>query len=420
MRLIWLSEGPETRTGFGNVTRYVCNGLSHVGFEVHILAWESYWRTVMWRRCYVHSARYPGLGSTVLPFYLASIQPNFMITFGDPWWFKAIVRQNINEQMRAISCKWIMYYPLDGALPNGLLPQDWTETMKIPDLAVACSDYGAEVSRRCGIDAKQIPHGVDTSLFKPPESKELAKEKMGYQRKFVVLSDSRNQPRKLLPRLLAAFAKFAKGKNDVVLHLHTDPDDPLAKLIGLDLRKFIRDLDIDGKVVFTKGYTYDKGIALEKLAEIYKSADVHVLSSAGEGFGLPTLQASASGVVPFAPDFSANRELIKGHGELIRVERFVEGTFGFLRALMDVDDCARRLTTYYENPSLLREVGEQARAFALEYDWSKIVEQWAKFLAETDAKNQLMPDKAMPEIVGRRTDLLLPQRKPVLFRHSFQ
>jgi hypothetical protein len=70
-----------------------------------------------------------------------------------------------------------------------------------------------------------IPHGVSTNIFIPPTDKEAAKDYHGYGSKFVILSDARNQPRKMLPRLLEIFAEFSRTRPDTILHLHCDPAD---------------------------------------------------------------------------------------------------------------------------------------------------------------------------------------------------
>ena len=118
----------------------------------------------------------------------------------------------------------------------------------------------------------------------------------------MVLSDSRNQPRKLLPRLLDVFARFAEGRPDALLHLHTDPDDEFARspTYSYDVLADVRQLGLERQVRFSPGFSMRAGggLTLEALAAYYRAADVHLSASSGEGFGLPTLQAAAAGAVP--------------------------------------------------------------------------------------------------------------------------
>jgi hypothetical protein len=73
---------------------------------------------------------------------------------------------------------------------------------------------------------------------------------------------------------------------------------------------------------------------------LYQAADVHLLVSGGEGFGLSMLQAEVTAVMPFAPNYSANSELIADHGELIKVQTFMRDRFGIRRAIVDIDDAS--------------------------------------------------------------------------------
>ena len=182
--------------------------------------------------------------------------------------------------------------------------------MKSIDLPIAMSRYAYDVTQTNGIQPAYIPIGIDTKVFQPPTDKGLAKQGLGYKDKFVILSDARNQLHSLLPRTLEIFRRFAADKDDVILHLHCDPDDLVARSSEYyyDLRSDIAFLNLTEKVCLTKNMPILKGPPLEQLAHIYQAADVHLLTSWGEGFGLSTLQAAAAGVVPLASDYTASQE----------------------------------------------------------------------------------------------------------------
>jgi hypothetical protein len=242
------------------------------------------------------------------------------------------------------------------------------------------SRYGQRIVRHCGIDCDYIPHGVDLEVFSPPGDREVAKEAVGAGGHFLVLSDSRNQPRKLLPRLLDVFARFAVGRPDVLLHLHTDPDDEFANSAqySYDVRADVAQLGIEGQVRFTEGFRMGPraGLPIEELARHYQAADIHVLVSSGEGFGLPTLQAAAAGAVPMATDYSASAELVEGHGEALPVGAWMQSQFGIRRALVDVDAAVDRLVRLYGDRRHLQERSDRSRSFALAYGWENVVDAW--------------------------------------------
>jgi hypothetical protein len=277
---------------------------------------------------------------------------------------------------------WILYYPIDADMGENCLPSSWIPILKTIDLPIAMSRYGYDVTQANGLEPAYIPLGVDTKVFQPPADKELAKHALGYEGKFVVLSDTRNTPRKLLPRTLEIFQRFAVDKDDVILHLHSDPDDPWAHSLeySYDLRSDIAFLNLTEKVFLTKDMSISTGLSLAQLAQFYQAADVHLLASSGEGFGLPTLQAAATGVVPLASDYTASRELVLGHGEAIKVRHFLRDQFDLRRALIDIDDAVSKLEKLYQDRQLLASKAQKSREFALSYDWKGIVAQWELLL----------------------------------------
>ena len=293
--ILWISDSPDTPSGFGNVTRFVCEGLAKRGHRVSILGWQTQ-STQDWRGCTVYPSA-GRLGSEALYPLLVRHRPQIVVALADVWWLPYFNAPHIRRQMEMTETPWALYFPIDGALADETLPQSWVELLREVDIPIAMSRYGQRIAGNCGIRADYIPHGVDLDIFAPPVDREIAKRVIGAEGKFVVLADCRNQPRKMLPRLLDIFARFAHGKDDVLLHLHTDPDDDHAGTLGYsyDLRADLRHLGLTDKVRFTPGMVMRNGggVPITDLARYYQAADVHVLASSGEGFGLPTLQAAA-------------------------------------------------------------------------------------------------------------------------------
>jgi glycosyltransferase involved in cell wall biosynthesis len=390
MRLLWISDSPDTPSGFGNVTRFVCEGLVRRGHQVSILGWQTK-QEHSWNGCRVYPSA-GALGNMSLFPFLVRQRPEVVIALGDVWWLPYFNSPHVRRQMELSDTPWALYFPIDGDTSERRLPPSWIELLREVDLPIAMSRYGRDVVKDCGIACHYIPHGVDLDLFSPPASREDAKARVGYDGKFVVLSDSRNQPRKMLPRLLDVFARFAKARPDALLHLHTDPEDEFTRsgLYSYDVRADLRHLGIESQVCFTPGMTmkHNGGVPLETLASFYQAADIHLLASTGEGFGLPTLQAAAAGAVPMAGCYSASKELVEGHGESIEIAEWIDNEFGIRRGLIDIDDAVKKLATFYDNRSLLSQRSAQARQFALEYGWNKIIDQWDALLRSVAARTR--------------------------------
>lgn len=387
MRLIWVSDSPTTPSGFGAVTRAVCGRLAARGHDVEILGWQNRWTTTEWHGIPVRPVRWNEFGADVLLSYALRFRPDFIVTLGDPWWLSFMADPPLQRHLDTSGARWALYYPVDGATPEGTLPPSWAQVLEAADVPIAMSRYGVRVSRASGIRAEYIPHGCDLDVFAPAEDKPSAKARLGYDGAFVILSDARNQPRKMLPRLLDIVAAFARDKDDVVLHVHADPDDDAATsdLYNYRLRADLRAAGLSDVARFSRDFrmTSDGGLPVEKLAEIYQAADVHLLTSWGEGFGLPNLQAAAAGVVPLAVAYAASEELVRGHGFALPVESSVIDEFGLRRCLLAREPAVAALETLHRDREQLAARAAQSRAFALAYGWDLITDRWEDVLRRT-------------------------------------
>jgi len=109
-----------------------------------------------------------------------------------------------------LDVKWIMAAPQDGEPP---MPQ-WKSIYDVADQVVAFAKYGKDIFKNYyNMDVPYIYHAIDTDLFTPDKKPEPLQDK------FVIGNFNRNQPRKQPVRCIQAFAKFAKDKPDVLLHM---------------------------------------------------------------------------------------------------------------------------------------------------------------------------------------------------------
>ena len=249
---------------------------------------------------------------------------------------------------------------------------------------MACSKYGHSVMSGAlpGKKIAVIPLGVDGDVFRPLPDRVEVKRRLipGGEDAFVVGCVARNQPRKQIPTLIKAFARFAHNKGDVFLWLHMAPQD-----VGWSLEELLDLHGLSGRSGFTSGLTPAIGLPDERLNEVYNAFDVMALPTAGEGFGLPLLESMAAGVPVLATDCSACAELVSGRGELIRVREFVTGEANIERAIADEGHLAELLERLYRDRELRAEYGRRGREFAETMTWDRCAELWAELLEEVVA-----------------------------------
>ena len=220
---------------------------------------------------------------------------------------------------------------------------------------IAVTRTEAEQYQSLGVSADKIeivPHGVDLAEFDDlTEKGEFKKKyKLGDDQK-VVLYLGRIHKMKGLHLLAGAFADLCRLRTDVRLVI-TGPDDGYLS----SLKKLVAELEIGDRVVFT-GPLYGR----EKL-KAYIDADVYVLPSSYEIFGITILEAWACGKPVIVTDRCGLADVVKGRaGLVVRYDKVQ------LRDALSemLDDAPMRL-----------EFGRQGRKLVEEYyNWPNIALQ---------------------------------------------
>lgn len=185
---------------------------------------------------------------------------------------------------------------------------------------VAVSKHGLAMMRAAGLrDALYVPHGIDTGFWSPGYQP-AARDLLGLDRDmFIAGMNAANfgqPPRKAFAEQFAAWGRFhAKHPNSVLL-AHTVPDHPE----GMPLRPILAQLGIpDDAVRFGKSMFQTE----VQLRSWYRSLDVLMSATYGEGFGVPIAEAISCGVPVIGTDCTAIPENIPpGGGWLVKGQRF--------------------------------------------------------------------------------------------------
>lgn len=278
--------------------------------------------------------------------------------------------------MNFAPAKTAFYFPSDG---GGNLPMGCDQVLRHVDLPIAMAKFGQQQCKEVhNLDTEYIPHGVWTKQFKP-YSKKLREQKRaewGLSNKFVIGVVARNQGRKMLDRTIKAFAEFAKDKPDVILLMHSDPED---KAQVFDIRYLIERYKIANKILFT-GTKYFKGFTYEQMVDVYNVMDVFFLSTSGEGFGIPTVEAMSCGIPVVATDYTTTQELIVENGLCglpVKVAAEITGSWAVERAVMDIEAGVKALNELYDEPQLRKQFGKVGREKAIKYyDWQIVIDRF--------------------------------------------
>jgi glycosyltransferase involved in cell wall biosynthesis len=159
-----------------------------------------------------------------------------------------------------------------------------------------------------------VPNAVDLSRFAPgPKSADM-EERWGLRGKLVLLTLGRleaTERAKGFDQMLAILPRLAEERPEVVYVIAGEGTDRPR------LEDEVRRRGLTGRVVFTGE------IPEERKADLYRTADLYVMPSRLEGFGLVYLEALASGrpVVGSAIDGSREALLDGKLGELVDPDR---------------------------------------------------------------------------------------------------
>jgi glycosyltransferase involved in cell wall biosynthesis len=286
---------------------------------------------------------------------------------------------------RLRACGWlgpiVGYFPVYGPV----LSQLEVRALRVMDVRVALSRYGAHVVKDHGFPCIAVHLGVDARRFRPAPgpARQRIRESLGWDGRFVVAYVARNRWNKQQPKLLhAARILIDRGVRDVLVYLHCVPYlghphwVPGTGYVEQehDLMGLRTDLGLAGVLCFPEDLRdQTEGIPEDRLVRLLQGSDCVAHVAHGEGFGLPLVEGLACGLpVVFTADGRVMSEIVARagmavvpQGELIDS---VGNRFGEVTALQWADAILsmRRLLS---DDSSRRVFRRRARRRALGFTW---------------------------------------------------
>jgi len=356
--------GDFVPTGFGRICRAIGLHLQHAGHEIMGACLQ-----------------YDGLLPLGLPFHVAALngrdhgaaltgiwaayQPDLVLGVQD---FPYHVMMRHATGIDWSTTAQVVITPVDGAP----IYSDWIATAKTFDSLMTISEFGQRVFREQGCTAWLCPPGVDTNEFYRLDDTRRAelREKLDIPpNAFVVGVMAMNQGRKDFPSMVAGFKRAFSDVSQAYLYLDCERTSPA----GWDIPKQL--VAVEGLEAARVRYRDDAlraGIA--SLNERYNLLDVHMVLAHREGFGLPHIEAMATGVPTVAIDYCSGHEIIGDdeRGALIKARPGTLGTWGGARDYYaDMDDLVAKLRLLYEQPAERAARAARALAWARERTWER-------------------------------------------------
>lgn len=221
-------------------------------------------------------------------------------------------------------------------------------------IIAATADERMQIIRYCGVSAHRvqvIPCGVDLKLF-VAQNKQLAREKLGLKpHQPLLLFAGRLDPFKGPDMFLRAAALMEKKAQIVVVGGKLQDDEELAAL-----QELARDLKIGSRVHFLGARPQ------QELPMLYSAADVTVVPSYHESFGLVAVESLACGTPVVASRAGGLMTIVRNNETGYLLPRCP----GFF---------AERLDALLSNPALLVRMQWAARPSILHFSWDSVANQ---------------------------------------------
>ena len=147
-----------------------------------------------------------------------------------------------------------------------------------------------------------LPNAIDIDSYRPGEKPESLIERYGLQNKIVIMTLGRisaNEQYKGFDEVIDVIPLLLQEIPNVIYLLCGDGDDRKR------LEEKVEKLGLQQHVIFT-GY-----VSEEEKVEHYRLADVYVMPSHGEGFGIVLLEAMACGIPVVASKVDGGREALR-------------------------------------------------------------------------------------------------------------
>lgn len=231
------------------------------------------------------------------------------------------------------------------------IPADWPARLNQARAVIVPTRFVAGVFRSCGVNVPVhvVPQGVDPAVYH-------LEERPGRQG-LTTLMVGVVCPRKNMPEGILAWQKAFAGDPDARLLIKSRFGSPSPDTGGDDRIRFV-----------------DSNETTRGIAHWYREADV-LMALGNEGFGLPLVEAMATGMPVIALDAEGQSDVCADAGDLVlsvpagRWERVIQAPFGDcgIRAVPDVDAVAARLRWVAEHRDEATALGRELSAWAIRH-----------------------------------------------------
>lgn len=246
------------------------------------------------------------------------------------------------------------------------------ETIGCSDAILAsCEDEVEQLVRLYAADRDRVeivPPGVEHAYFSPGQRRQARRAVALPEDGRMLLFVGRIQPLKGLEVAVRALARLTDRVSDAFLVIVGGPSGPSGGAEVARMHELVGALDMADRVRFVPPQPH------ELLSTYYRAADVCVVPSRSESFGLVALEAAACGIPVVASAVGGLPSLV------------THGRTGFLVDSRDVSAFSDAIETVLVDPVLAARLGREGAIRARGYTWSIAAARLRRLYGELTAR----------------------------------
>jgi glycosyltransferase involved in cell wall biosynthesis len=215
---------------------------------------------------------------------------------------------------------------------------------------VAMSKNGEQLLLEAGVPRDRltyIPHGIDRSVWNVDVQPVRDLLRVPEEAHLTIITAMNKGKRKSFPEMLTAWTMFAAAHKDAYLYLHTDK---WGHMEGINLIPLLKALGApEDRIRWVNSIQMRAGVPAEMVARLTRSADVLLLASRSEGFGVPVIEAQAVGTPVIVSNHTAQPELVRDYGRIVNGQLHYEDSQEAWAIIPNVGEIYQALCDNYKD-----------------------------------------------------------------------
>lgn len=355
-------------------------------------------------------------------FVIKHFKPDIVVPINDIWGL-----YNINHLRNRTRYKFAPYLAIDSECMfpllnppegrKGLPPIETIKSISQMDKPIVFTKWARNVINKTAnittngkelTNIEVIPHGVDTSIWKPLSEEQRKRARIKYfgieDDTFLIGSVARNQPRKRLDAIFQTLRTFIdkyEKNRKIKCYFHCSLQDNM----GWDLNWLSAFYGVQDRCIFDKNLRPGMGPEDWQLNELVNCFDAHLSLTNSEGWHLPALETAAAGIPNVITKYSAHADWGKDTHLFCKVSAtYHEPRTGFIKAIADTDHAAKQLSLLCDSKKMWKEYSKKGVKLGEKLKWSNVAIEWEKLLDGIDISDLEEDRWNQPEEEPKKAD----------------